>query len=106
MNGNPSTPASTPTIGVDVFKELINSLENKINTNLDQTIANVNNNLNQNIVNVNTNLNKNIDTVNTNLNINIATVTSKLAEIITRIQQQDIKINDLEQRVETLEKSR
>ena len=71
MNGNPSTPASAPTIGVDIFKEQINAMENEINTNI-----------NQNLVNV----------------------TATMDKIATRIQQQDLKICDLEQRVETLEK--
>ena len=66
MNGNPSTSASTPTIGVDIFKELINAMENKINQNI-----------NQNLVNV----------------------TATMDKIATRIQQQDSKINNLEQKL-------
>ena len=67
MNGNQSASTSTPTIGVDIFKELINGMKNEINTNL----------------------------VNDN---------AKLDSITTRIHYQELKINDLGQRVESLEK--
>ena len=33
-NGNQSTSASAPTIGVDIFKELINDMKIELNTNL------------------------------------------------------------------------
>ena len=62
MSGN----KSEPTIGVEIFKELINDMKNELNTNLG----------------------------------------TKLDNITTRLNSQDLKINDLGQRVETLEKHR
>ena len=63
MSGN----KSEPTIGVDIFKELINDMTQQLNTNL--------NNLN-----------------------------TKVDNITNRLNAQDLKINNLGQRVETLEK--
>ena len=63
MSGN----KSEPTIGVDIFKELINDMTQQLNTNL-------------------INLNTKVDNITNHLNA------------------QDIKINNLDQRVETLEK--
>ena len=58
---------SQPTIGVDVFKEIVNDMTQQLNTNL---------------INLNT----------------------KVDKITNRLNAQDLKINDLGQRVETLEK--
>ena len=66
--------SSKPTIDVDVFKELISDMTQQINTNITTTNTNL------------TALNTKIDTITTHLNL------------------QDEKINDLNQRVEKLEK--
>ena len=62
MSGKPE-----PSIGVDVFKEIMNDMTQQLNTNL---------------INLNT----------------------KVDNITNRLNAQDLKINDLGQRVETLEK--
>ena len=74
-----------PTIGVDVFKDLINQMKTEIRsdfTNLDSTMG------------------TKLSTLN-NLSTDMGT---KLDNINARLNNQDLRISDLGQRVETLEK--
>merc|ERR1711895_305211 len=84
---------TAPTIGVDVFKDLINQMKTEIKSdfnNLDSTMG----------TKFNT-LSTNTGTSISNLNTDIST---KLDSINARLNNQDLKINNLGQRVETLEK--
>ena len=73
---NQHTTLSAPTIGVDVFKELINGIKSDIND------------------------------MNNGINTNLANFNSKLDGITTCIHLHEMKINDLGQRMESLEKNR
>ena len=66
--------SSKPTIDVDVFKELISDMTQQINTNLTTT------------------------------NTSLTTLNTKIDNITIHLNLQDEKINDLNQRVEKLEK--
>merc|ERR1711895_83634 len=84
---------TAPTIGVDVFKDLINQMKTEIKSdfnNLDSTMG----------TKFNT-LSTNTGTSISNLNTDIST---KLDSINARLNNQDLRINNLGQRVETLEK--
>ena len=66
---------TAPTIGVDVFKDLIHQMKTEIKTDLG------------------------------NLGTDLGTMGTKLDNINTRLNNQDLRISDLGQRVETLKKA-
>ena len=72
---------TAPTIGVDVFKDLINQMKTEIKTDLG-----------------------NLGTDLGNLGTDLGTMGTKLDNINARLNNQDLKISDLGQRVESLEK--
>ena len=84
---------TAPTIGVDVFKDLINQMKTEIRsdfTNLDSTMGTKFNTLS-------TSTGTSISTLSTDIG-------TKLDNINARLNNQDLRISDLGQRVETLEK--
>merc|ERR1712115_38845 len=91
ISGTQQTPQ--PTIGVDVFKELITELKSDFGTklsNLDSTMA--------------TKFNTLSNSTGTNINTLNTDISTKLDSITARLNNQDFKINNLGHRVETLEK--
>ena len=91
MSGTQQIPQ--PTIGVDVFKELISELKTDFGTklsNLDSTMA--------------TKFNTLSNSTGTSINSLNTDISTKLDSITARLNNQDFKINNLGHRVETLEK--
>merc|ERR1711989_14323 len=84
MSGTQQT--TQPTIGVDVFKDLINQTINQMKTELKSDFGTKLTNLDS--------------TMGTKFN----TLSTKLDSINARMNNQDLRINDLGQRVETLKK--
>ena len=76
---------TAPTIGVDVFKDLINQMKTEIKSDF-------------------TNLDSNMGTKFSTLNNLTTDMGTKLDNINARLNNQDLRISDLGQRVETLEK--
>ena len=99
MSGTQQT--TQPTIGVDVFKDLINQTINQMKTELKSDFGTKLSNLDSTMA---TKFNTLSNSTGTSINTLNTDISTKLDSITARLNNQDFKINNLGQRVETLEK--
>ena len=99
MSGTQQIPQ--PTIGVDVFKDLINQTINQMKTELKSDFGTKLSNLDSTMA---TKFNTLSNSTGTSINTLNTDLSTKLDSITARLNNQDFKINNLGQRVETLEK--
>ena len=86
-----------PTIGVDVFKDLINQMKTELKSDFGTKLTNLDSTMGTKFNTLSTSTGTSISTLNTD-------ISTKLDSINARMNNQDLRINDLGQRVETLEK--